>query len=189
MDAGVVATVLRQLDGHFHSCLHRYFFPQVVLRVSGSLARQADQPVGILLLQDLRQEHHAVDVLLVIVYLAVLHLQVRAVAADFLHKLVGTGSLTFLIAHHIPRAVRQAVYLYSPVVHIFAHLFIARPLHNVLLLPFVKLHAQLFHTGVRLEQDALTVGIARSRLQLVDVMVIALISLRLTVHIDDVVKL
>ena len=74
----LVAAVLRQLDGHFELGVRGSLFPQGGRK--RALIRQAGELVLIILLQQLRQEHHAVDVLMVVFHVGIFQFQRGGIA-------------------------------------------------------------------------------------------------------------
>ena len=78
-----IGAVLRQLDGHLELGAHPDLFPQVFgLFPSGVIAWElVGQMVLELILEHIGQEHHAIDVFLLVVNILVCHIQTIGIAA------------------------------------------------------------------------------------------------------------
>ena len=152
-----------QRDGYLQLVADRGLVPQVVVRgrAAVAVAGQLGQVLPVLVLQDRGQEDDAVGVLLVVVDAVVGQFQRRGVAVQRLHQRVVGGRAALRVADDVPLAVIAAGYALFLTAVVARRLVLARPRHDVLLVPLVKLHRHRFRPRVGLHEEAVSPGLAQ----------------------------
>ena len=157
------ALVVRQRDGYLQLVADRGLVPQVVVRgrAAVAVAGQLGQVLPVLVLQDRGQEDDAVGVLLVVVDAFVGQFQRRVVAVQRLHQRVVGGRAALRIADDVPLAVVAAFYALFLIAVVARRLVLARPRHDVLLVPLVELHRHRLRPREGLHEEAVSPRLAQ----------------------------
>ena len=157
------ALVVRQRDGYLQLVADRGLVPQVVVRgrAAVAVAGQLGQVLPVLVLQDRGQEDDAVGVVLVVVDAFVGQFQRRVVAVQRLHQRVVGGRAALRVADDIPLAVVAAGYVLFFIAVVALRLVLARPRHDVLLVPLVELHRHRLRPREGLDEEAVSPGLVQ----------------------------
>ncbi len=154
---------MRQRDGYLQLVADRGLVPQVVVRgrAAVAVAGQLGQVLPVLVLQNRGQEDDAVGVLLVVVDAFVGQFQRRGVAVQRLHQRVVGGRAALRVADDVPLAVVAAVDVLFFIAVVALRLVLARPRHDVLLVPLVELHRHRFRPREGLHEEAVSPGLVQ----------------------------
>ena len=160
-----ICAVLCQTDIHIELRIHTLFLVEVKSCVRTIPTWHFGQFVFILIHKNVRQEYHAIDIVLFIFYIIVSHLQVRVVAFQRAYQLVFIGIAILFIANDIPLAVCVCVHCIVPDGSLLAF----GPFHNHLLLPFVELSRHRLRTCIRSHHEWLRLVVVFQALQILEV--------------------